>query len=67
MFPEKPVRGCLKFFVHEWEETTQDQWVHSVIRDDLKFEFTTKPPYTGIQHTNVNAQNASILQSEVEK
>lgn len=66
-FPEIPVGGRLKYFVQEWEKITQDQWVLSVIRDGLKFEFTAKPPYTGIRHTNVNVQNAAILQSEVEK
>lgn len=66
-FPEIPVGGRLKFFVHEWEKITQDQWVLSVIREGLKFEFMAKPPFSGIRHTNVNAQNASILLLEVKK
>lgn len=66
-FPEIPVGGRLKFFVHEWEKITQDQWILSVLREGLKLEFTTKPPFSGVRQTNVNAQNAAILQLEVEK
>ena len=63
-------RSCacfLRYFVHEWEKITQDQWILSVLREGLKLDFMTKPPFSGVRHTNVNAQNAAILQSEVEK
>ena len=67
MFPQIPVGGRLKYFVHEWEKITQDQWILSVLREGLKLDFMTKPPFSGVRHTNVNAQNTAILQSEVEK
>ena len=46
---------------------TQDQWILSVLREGLKLDFKTKPPFSGVRHTNVNAQNPAILQLEVEK
>ena len=66
-FPEIPVGGRLKHFVHVWEKITQYQWVLSVLREGLKLGFTTKPHFTGIRQTDVNAQNAAILQLEVEQ
>ena len=30
-------------------------------------DFMTNPPFSVVRHTNVNAQNAAILQSEVGK
>ena len=59
--------GRLKYFVHEWGKITQDQWVLSVLREGLKLDFMTKPPFSGVRQTNFTAQNAAILQLEVEK
>ena len=67
MFPQIPVGGRLKYFVHEWEKITQGQLILSVLREGVKLDFMTKPPFSEVRHTNVNAQNAAILQSEVEK
>ena len=67
MFPQIPVGGQLKYFVHQWEKITQDQWILSVLREGLMSDFMTNPPFSVVRHTNVNAQNAAILQSEVGK
>ena len=64
-FPEIPVGGRLKFFLKEWEMITDDQWVLSTIKEGLKLDFITKPPYTGVKQTNVTAQNLDILLQEV--
>ena len=64
-FPKIPVGGRLKFFLKEWEMITDDQWVLSTIKEGLKLDFITKPPYTGVKQTNVTAQNLDILLQEV--
>ena len=62
-----PVGGRLKHFVKAWEQITDDQWILSTIRDGLKLEFLTMPPFSGIKQTVVNAQDLPILLQEVEK
>ena len=66
-FPEIPVGGRLKFFLNQWQKITQDRWVLSVMKEGLKLEFISKPPFSGVRQTNASAQNLSILQLEVDK
>ena len=64
-FPELSIGGRLKFFLNKWQQITQDQWVLATIKEGLKLEFLTKPPFSGIRQTNVNALNLDIIQLEV--
>ena len=54
-------------FRKKWEKITQDQWVLSVLREGLKLDFLSKPPFTGVRQTNVSAQHVYILLQEVDK
>ena len=68
MFPQIHVGGSLNYFVHEWERIlTQDQWFLSVLKEGLKLDFMTEPPFAEVRQSNVNLHNAALSQSEVEK
>ena len=56
--------GRLKYFLSEWKKITNDKWVLSVIKDSLKLEFLSKPPFTGVRQTKVNAKNLSFFTAE---
>lgn len=64
---EIPVGGRLKYFVHQWEAITNDQWVLSVLKQGYKLEFQQIPPSTGIRQTHANVKHTHILMQEVEK
>lgn len=63
--PNIPVGGRLTYFLKEWEQITQDQWVLSVIKEGYKLEFNQIPPFLGVKETHVNAKNLNILQKEI--
>ena len=65
--PEIPVAGRLRFFLPQWEKITNDQWVLSTIKEGLKLEFLSIPPFSGVKETHVNVQNLPILLQEVKK
>ena len=66
LLPQIPVGGRLRFFIKEWEQITNDKWVLKTLKEGLKLEFQTKPLWTGIKQTRVNAQSLPIIMSEVE-
>ena len=63
--PEIPVGGRLIYFLDEWKQITNDQWVLSIIKEGYKLEFVQIPQNTGIKITTVPAKNQIILQTEV--
>ena len=66
-YPEIPVAGWLRFFLPQQEKITNDQWVLSTIKEGLKLEFLSIPPFSGVKETHVNVQNLPILLEEVKK
>lgn len=65
--PSLPVGGRLLMFVKEWEKITEDNWVLSVLKEGLTFQFKTIPENTGIKHTVINAMNQNFFTEEVRK
>ena len=66
-YPEIPVAGRLKFFLPQWKKITNDQWVLSIIREGLKLDFLSIPPFSGVRETHVDVQKLPILLQEVKK
>ena len=66
LLPQIPVGGRLRFFIKEWKKITDDKWILQTLKEGLKLEFQSKPHWTGIKQTPVNAQSLPIILSEVD-
>ena len=65
--PEIPVGGCLIYFLDQWKQITDDQWVLSIIQEGYKLEFLEIPKNTGIKYTSVPAKNQAVLDLEIKE
>ena len=63
--PQIPVGGRLRFFLENWKQITDDQWVLSVIEEGYKLEFIKNPPQSGIKETLVLSKYLNILIEKV--